>query len=284
MNIVILDDYQDAVRKLSCFSKLDAYKTQTYTNNVKGVGQLAVRLRDAEVVVLIKERTALSRQLIEKLPKLKLVVLTGPHNQTVDVPACTERGIAVATGNYDPSTTAELTWALLMAASRRIPQYVASLRQGAWQQSGLKSAAMPANFGLGTRLRDKTLGIWSFGRVGQIVAGYGRAFGMRVVVWGSDASRARALHRGALAPPRRQPHRRRHVAAEHRRRAARCGRAAGGRAERLLPRLLLADGFRAAGGSEHACMCSAGGAALRAHLEPEDDRSERCGGLLWGHL
>ena len=196
MNIVILDDYQDAVRKLSCFSKLDAYKTQTYTNNVKGVGQLAVRLRDAEVVVLIKERTALSRQLIEKLPKLKLVVLTGPHNQTVDVPACTERGIAVATGNYDPSTTAELTWALLMAASRRIPQYVASLRQGAWQQSGLKSAAMPANFGLGTRLRDKTLGIWSFGRVGQIVAGYGRAFGMRVVVWGSDASRARALQEG----------------------------------------------------------------------------------------
>ena len=148
MNIVILDDYQDAVRKLSCFSKLDAYKTQTYTNNVKGVGQLAVRLRDAEVVVLIKERTALSRQLIEKLPKLKPVVLTGPHNQTVDVPACTERGIAVATGNYDPSTTAELTWALLMAASRRIPQYVASLRQGAWQQSGLKSAAMPANFGI----------------------------------------------------------------------------------------------------------------------------------------
>jgi D-3-phosphoglycerate dehydrogenase len=200
MNIVILDDFQDAIRKLPCAEKIASYKTQIYTNNIKGVGQLAVRLRDAEVVVLVKERTPFTRQLIEKLPKLKLVVLTGTQTDHIDIPACTERGIAVAAGTYSPHANAEYTWALLMAAARRIPQYVASLKHGAWQQSGLKAAAMPSNFALGSLLRGKTLGIWSFGRVGQLVAGYGRAFGMDVLVWGSPASQARAAQEGyALA-------------------------------------------------------------------------------------
>ena len=200
MNIVILDDFQDAIRKLDCAEKIASYKTQIYTNNIKGVGQLAVRLRDAEVVVLVKERTPFTRQLIEKLPKLKLVVLTGSQTDHIDIPACTERGIAVAAGTYSPHANAEYTWALLMSAARRIPQYVAGLKHGAWQQSGLKAAAMPSNFALGSLLRGKTLGIWSFGRVGQIVAGYGRAFGMDVLVWGSPASQARAAQEGyALA-------------------------------------------------------------------------------------
>ena len=200
MNIVILDDFQDAIRKLHCAEKIANYKTQIYTNNIKGVGQLAVRLRDAEVVVLVKERTPFTRQLIEKLPKLKLVVLTGTQADHIDIPACTERGIAVAAGTYSPHATAEYTWALLMSAARRIPQYVASLKHGAWQQSGLKASAMPSNFALGSLLRGKTLGIWSFGRVGQLVAGYGRAFGMDVLVWGSPASQARATQEGyALA-------------------------------------------------------------------------------------
>jgi D-3-phosphoglycerate dehydrogenase len=200
MNIVILDDFQDAIRKLHCAEKIASYKTQIYTNNIKGVGQLAVRLRDAEVVVLVKERTPFTRQLIEKLPKLKLVVLTGSQTDHIDIPACTERGIAVAAGTYSPHANAEYTWALLMSAARRIPQYVAGLKHGAWQQSGLKAAAMPSNFALGSLLRGKTLGIWSFGRVGQIVAGYGRAFGMDVLVWGSPASQARAAQEGyALA-------------------------------------------------------------------------------------
>ena len=200
MNIVILDDFQDAISKLHCAEKIASYKTQIYTNNIKGVGQLAVRLRDAEVVVLVKERTPFTRQLIEKLPKLKLVVLTGSQTDHIDIPACTERGIAVAAGTYSPHANAEYTWALLMSAARRIPQYVAGLKHGAWQQSGLKAAAMPSNFALGSLLRGKTLGIWSFGRVGQIVAGYGRAFGMDVLVWGSPASQARAAQEGyALA-------------------------------------------------------------------------------------
>lgn len=192
MNIVILDDYQDAVRKLSCASKLDPYPAKVYTNTVKGIGQLSVRLRDAEVIVLIRERTHITRQLIEKLPKLKLIAQTGKAGSHIDIQACTERGIAVAEGASSPVAPAELTWALIMAAMRRIPQYVANLKHGAWQQAGLKSGAMPTNFGLGSVLRGKTLGLWSYGKIGQLVAGYGRAFGMRVVVWGSQEARTRA--------------------------------------------------------------------------------------------
>lgn len=192
MNIVILDDYQDAVRKLACAAKLDAYPAKIYTNTVKGTGQLTVRLKDADVIVLIHERTHLNRQVIEKLPKLKLIVQTGRIGPHVDVAACTERGIAVAEGTGSPVAPAELTWALIMAAMRRLPQYISHLKHGAWQQAGLKAASMPPNFGLGTLLKGKTLGIWSYGRVGQIVAGYGQAFGMRVLVWGSETSRERA--------------------------------------------------------------------------------------------
>ena len=196
MNIVILDDYQDAVRKLPCAAKLDPYPAKVFTNNVKGVGQLSVRLRDAEVLVLIRERTHISRQLIEKLPKLKLISQTGAVGPHIDVAACTERGIAVAEGVGSPVAPAELTWALIMAAMRRIPQYVANLKHGAWQQSGLKAAAMPPNFGVGMVLQGKTLGVWSYGKTGRLVAGYGRAFGMRVMVWGSEASRAQAVADG----------------------------------------------------------------------------------------
>ena len=189
---MILDDYQDAVRKLQCATKLDAYPAKVFTNTVKGIGQLSVRLKDAEVLVLIRERTPITRQLVEKLPKLKLISQTGKAGGHIDVGACTERGIAVAEGQSTPTATAELTWALIMAAMRRIPQYVANLKHGVWQQSGLKSGSMPPNFGLGSLLKGKTLGIWSYGKIGQIVAGYGRAFGMRVIIWGSDKTRARA--------------------------------------------------------------------------------------------
>ena len=192
MNIVILDDYQDAVRKLACAAKLDAYPAKVYTNTVKGIGQLSVRLKDADVIVLIRERTQLSRQVIEKLPKLKLIVQTGRVGSHIDIAACTERGIAVAEGIGSPVAPAELTWALIMAAMRRIPHYVAHLKHGAWQQAGLKAASMPPNFGVGSVLKGKTLGIWSYGKIGQIIAGYGRAFGMRVIIWGRDGSRESA--------------------------------------------------------------------------------------------
>jgi D-3-phosphoglycerate dehydrogenase len=203
MNIVILDDYQDAVRKLACAAKLDNFPAKVYTNTVKGIGQLSIRLKDADVIVLIRERTHITRALVEKLPKLKLIAQTGRVGGHVDVGACTERGIAVAEGIGSPIAPAELAWALIMAAMRRLPQYIANLKHGAWQQAGLKSASMPPNFGVGMVLKGKTLGIWGYGKTGQIVAGYGRAFGMHVIVWGSDASRQKAVADGYLAAPTR---------------------------------------------------------------------------------
>ena len=192
MNIVILDDYQDAVRKLACSAKLDDYQAKVYTNTVKGIGQLSVRLKDADVIVLIRERTHITRQLIDKLPRLKLISQTGRAANHIDVAACTERGIAVAEGVGSPVAPAELTWALIMAAQRRLPQYIASLKHGAWQQSGLKAASMPPNFNLGTTLKGRTLGLLGFGKIAQLVAGYAKAFGMNVLVWGRESTLARA--------------------------------------------------------------------------------------------
>ena len=192
VNIIILDDYQDAVRKLKCASILEQLNAKVFTNTVKGIGQLSVRLRDAEVLVLIRERTHFPRQLLEKLPKLKLISQTGRIGAHIDIETCTRLGIAVAEGAGSPVAPAELTWALIMAAMRRLPQYIGNLKHGAWQQSGLKSASMPPNFGVGMVLKGKTLGIWGFGKIGQLVAGYGRAFGMRVMVWGSEGARERA--------------------------------------------------------------------------------------------
>lgn len=199
MNIVILDDYQDAVRKLQCASKLDAFPAKVFTNTVKGLGQLSVRLKDADVIVLIRERTHITRALIEKLPKLKLIAQTGKVGGHIDLGACTERGVAVAEGIGSPFAPAELTWALIMAAMRRLPQYIGNLKHGAWQQSGLKAGSMPPNFGLGVVLRGRTLGIWGYGKIGQLIASYAKVFGMQIVVWGSEASRTKAVEDGLQA-------------------------------------------------------------------------------------
>mgnify|MGYP003349801113 CR=1 FL=1 len=192
MNIIILDDYQDAVRKLSCAAKLNDLQAKVFTNTVKGLGQLSVRLRDAEVLVAIRERTQFNRQLLEKLPKLRLIAQTGRVGPHIDVEACTRLGIAVAEGVGSPHAPAELTWSLIMAAMRRLPQYIGNLKHGAWQQSGLKSQSMPPNFGVGMLLRGKILGVWGYGKIGALVAGYGRAFGMDVRIWASDDGRQRA--------------------------------------------------------------------------------------------
>jgi D-3-phosphoglycerate dehydrogenase len=196
MKIAILDDYQDAVRKLDCYSLLAGHEIKIFNNTVKGAGQLAVRLADCEVLVLIRERTRISRELLAKLPKLRLIAQTGSVSREpgahIDLDFCTERGIAVVEGKGSPTSTAELTWALALAGMRRIPQYVSNLKHGVWQQSGLKAATAPPNHGLGDVLHGKTLGIWGYGRIGRLVAGYGAAFGMKVLVWGSPASRKAA--------------------------------------------------------------------------------------------
>ena len=188
MKIAILDDYQDAVRKLDCFHLLADHEVKVFNNTVRGLGQLASRLAEVDALVLIRERTRINSQLLDKLPHLRMISQTGKVSSHIDLPACTERGIAVLEGSGSPTAPAELTWALIMAAQRRIPQYVANLKQGAWQQSGLKTSALPPNFGLGQVLQGQTLGLWGYGKIGELVAGYGKAFGMNVLVWGREHS------------------------------------------------------------------------------------------------
>jgi D-3-phosphoglycerate dehydrogenase len=188
MKIAILDDYQDAVRKLACFQLLEGHEVKVFNNTVKGVGQLAVRIADAEVLVLIRERTRIPKELLVKLPSLRLISQTGRAGDHIDMAACTARGVAVAEGSGSPIAPAELTWALIMAAMRRLPQYISNLKHGVWQQSGMKHAMAPANNGIGEVLHGKTLGVWGYGKIGRMVAGFGRAFGMKVLVWGRPAT------------------------------------------------------------------------------------------------
>ena len=195
MKIAILDVYQESLRRQDCFCLLDGHDVKVFTSSARGVGQLALRLAPFEALVLIHERTIISRALLAKLPNLKLISQAGKVSGHIDVEAATDRGVAIAEGVGDPTAPAELTWALIMAASRRIVPYAANLRAGAWQ---VASTAPELNT-LGRALKGRTLGIWGYGRIGRLVAGYGRAFGMRVLVWGSEASRQTAQSDGCVA-------------------------------------------------------------------------------------
>jgi D-3-phosphoglycerate dehydrogenase len=200
MKIAILDDYQDCVRSLDCFRLLDGHDVKVFTNSARGVMQLAIRLAEFDALVLIRERTVLSRALLDKLPKLKLISQTGKVSGHVDVAAATERGIAIVEGVGDPTAPAELTWALIMAMSRKIPQYAANLREGLWQTASI----LPELNTLGTVLKGRTLAVWGYGRIGKLVAGYGKAFGMKVMVWGREPSREAAVRDGYEAAASRE--------------------------------------------------------------------------------
>ena len=192
MNITILDDYQDTIRALACFRKIAGHSVTIWNDHTKDVDVLAQRLKDTEALTLLRERTPIRAPLIERLDKLRIIsqVSVYPH---IDVEACTRRGVIVSSymAPGRPSyPTAELTWGLTIAALRRIPQEMAALRTGKWQA-----------FPIGTGLRGKTLGIYGYGRIGTVVAGYGRAFGMNVLAWGREASLTKAREDGhAVAP------------------------------------------------------------------------------------
>jgi D-3-phosphoglycerate dehydrogenase len=200
MKIAILDDYQDAVRQLECFPLLDGHEVKVFTNSSRGLGQLAIRLAPFDALVLIRERTAFPRALLAKLPNLKLISQTGKVSGHVDVAAATEHGIAIAEGVGSPVAPAELTWALIMAASRKIVPYANNLKQGLWQTASIN----PELNGLGRTLKGRTLAIWGYGKIGRMVAGYGKAFGMQILVWGSENSRAAAMADGFQAAPSRE--------------------------------------------------------------------------------
>ena len=186
MKVSILDDYFDTLRTLDCFRKLAGHDVTIWNDHVQDVETLSGRLRDAEALVLIRERTEIRTPLLERLPKLRLISQRSvyPH---IDVDACTRLGIVVSSSQH-PGTpsyaAAELTWALVLAAMRQLPQQMAALKAGKWQT------------GVGRGLRGKTLGVYGYGRIGAAVAGYGKAFGMDVLVWAREASRERARRDG----------------------------------------------------------------------------------------
>jgi D-3-phosphoglycerate dehydrogenase / 2-oxoglutarate reductase len=186
MNVTILDDYHDTLRTLACFAKLANHKITIWNDHVQDIDVLAERLKETEVLVLIRERTKIRGPLLERLPRLRLISQRSvwPH---IDIDACSRLGIVVssdARGDTPSYATAELTWGLILSAVRQIPQQAAALKAGRWQ------------IGVGTTLRGKTLGLYGWGRIAHAVADYGRAFGMNVTVWAREASRERARQEG----------------------------------------------------------------------------------------
>jgi D-3-phosphoglycerate dehydrogenase / 2-oxoglutarate reductase len=191
MKISILDDYHDTLRTLDCFAKLSGHDVEVWNDHVQDVDELAERLRETEALVLIRERTEIRAPLLRRLPKLRLISQRSvyPH---IDVDACTELGVVVSSSMHagTPSyAAAELTWALVLAAMRQLPEQVAALKAGRWQ------------VGVGHTLRGKRLGIYGYGRIGCVVAGYANAFGMNVWVWARSGSRERARADGYAAAP-----------------------------------------------------------------------------------
>ena len=182
MKIAVLDDYHDTVRTLAAFRKLAAHDVKVWNDHLQDTDALAARLKDVEALVLIRERTKIRAPLLEKLPKLKLISQRSvyPH---IDIDACTRRGVLVCSNMHTGSpsySTAEMTWALILAAAREIPQNVAALKAGKWQ------------VGVGSTLRGKHLGIFGYGRIAGEVAKIGAAMGMRILVWAREASRQKA--------------------------------------------------------------------------------------------
>jgi D-3-phosphoglycerate dehydrogenase len=186
MKVSILDDYHNTLRTLAAFKKLAAHEVTVWNDHVQDTEPLAHRLKDAEALVLIRERTKIRAPLLERLPKLRLISQRSvfPH---IDVDACTRLGVVLCSNqsfSMPSYATAELTWGLIIAAMRDIPLQMESLKAGKWQA------------GVGSTLRGKTLGIFGYGKIGAVVAGYGKAFGMKVLVWSRDASQAKALADG----------------------------------------------------------------------------------------
>ena len=185
MKVAILDDYQDAARKLAAFAKMKDHDVTAFTDHCREPAALAARLKDFEVVLLIQQRCPFPRAVIEQLPKLRHISQTGRNVAHVDVAACTERGIVVSAGGAaNPHAPAELTWGLILDSMRHLPLETANLKAGRWQST------------VGVGLKGRTLGIYAYGKIGSIVARVGRAFGMHVVCWGREGSTTKARAEG----------------------------------------------------------------------------------------
>ena len=185
MKIAVIDDYQDAFRQTPAFERLEGHDVKVFTDTEKDPVKLAERLKDFDAVVLTQQRSLFKRETIERLPNLKLISQTGRNAYHIDLAACEEKGITVsAGGGGSPAPTAELTWALILAHLRHIPEEVQRMKEGKWQAT------------LGIGLKGKTLGVYAYGRIGSIVAQVGRAFGMNVVCYGREGSTTQAREAG----------------------------------------------------------------------------------------
>ncbi|MES2565115.1 MAG: D-2-hydroxyacid dehydrogenase family protein [Pseudomonadota bacterium] len=192
MNVTVLDDYVSVVPTLACLATMADHNVKVWHDCVTDIDRLAERLKDTEALVLLRERTAISKPLIDRLPRLKMITLNGPYPH-IDVDACTRRGIIVCSEHARTSyATAELTWGLVIAAMRHIPSEMARLKSGRWQSR------------VGTGLRGRTLGIYGYGRIGKQVASFGRAFGMRVLVWSREKARQDARNDDYETPATRE--------------------------------------------------------------------------------
>ncbi|KJY82378.1 3-phosphoglycerate dehydrogenase [Vibrio galatheae] len=195
MKIVVLDDYQDVVKKLDCFKLLAEHEvtvlTQTYSE-----AEMVAKLQHAEAIVLIRERSTISESLLAQLPNLRIISQTGKVSHHIDVQLCEKYQVSVLEGIGSPIAPSELCWALIMASSRHIPTYAENLKHNLWQNSGV--------LGLGRCLQGLTFGIWGYGKIGQRVAQYAKAFGMSVVIWGSEASQTLAKQHGFKAAQSKQ--------------------------------------------------------------------------------
>lgn len=184
MNIVIPDDYQDCVRSLDAFKQLEGHDVTIYHDTLTDLDALGTRFKAAEALVLIRERTSITAALLERLPNLKVISQTGGGAAHVDMAACRRHGVTVMAGTGSPNAAAELTWGLVLAAMRNIPAEIENLKAGRWQRT------------LGTGLKGRTLGIFGYGKIGSLVARYGQAFDMEVLVWGRESTRQRAIEAG----------------------------------------------------------------------------------------
>ena len=191
MKVAVLDDYQNCVKDLACFQVLQGHDVHVFNETFTNTEELVAKLKDFDALVLIRERTVISEELLANLPNLKLISQTGKISNHIDAKLCQKYGVAVAEGVGSPVAPSELCWGLIMSASRHIPEYVGQFSQGYWQQSG--------SLGLGRVLNGSMLGIWGYGKIGQRIAQYAKAFGMKVLVWGSESSRSLAQEHGFLA-------------------------------------------------------------------------------------
>lgn len=187
MNIAILDDYQHAVSQLNCFELLKDFNVKLLDKTYQNPKDLAKEIQDAEILVLIRERTKIDDELLSLLPNLKLISQTGKISNHLDLATCTKYGVAVAEGIGSPIAPAELTWALIMNATRKIPQAIEAMKKGEWQTN------------IGSAIHGKTIGIWGYGKIGQKIAQYAKVFGAEVLVWGSENSRQKAMEDGYQA-------------------------------------------------------------------------------------